>query len=172
MALAADSYASVGEVAALVRHLLDGNVSFTYDTRPNVTEVENFINYASGILNSALAKYGFTTPVTQATVLYALDGWVASKAAAWCEATERGAGYSDEGNQRVAVMAGLVGDAAEFVDMMAQGWIELGAGYSSNVGAGLTFTAMDKNSERSDPDNTSREQPLFSRRQFDRGGPA
>lgn len=172
MTLDTDSYSSIDEVVALVRHLLDGSTSFTHTTRPKLVEVENFINYASSVLNSSLAKYGFTTPVTQTTVVLALDGWVSGKAAAWCEATQRGAGFSDDGNERATVLSNLVGDANTFVEMMAQGWIELGAAYSSNVGAGVSFTAMDKHSERSDPTNTTREQPLFIRRQFDRGGPA
>ena len=172
MALASDSYSSIAEVVAMTRHLLDGASTYSTSTRPRLAEVENFINYASSVLNSALAKYGFTTPVTQATVLYALDGWVTGKAATWAEATQRGAGFSDDGNERAAILSDLVGDASTFVEMMAQGWIELGAAYSSNAGAGATFTAIDKSSQRSDPDNTAREQPLFSRRQFDRGGPA
>lgn len=171
MALSADSYSSVNEVTALTRHLLDGNVLFGVDTRPTLTEVENFINYASSLLNAALAKRGFTTPVTQATVVYALDMWVSGYAASWVELTQRGAGYSDAGNERASMIAAMVGDASEFVEKYWKGWAELGAAYDSTLAGAASFTALDKHSERSDPTNTTREQPLFSRRKFDRSGP-
>lgn len=171
MSLVDGHYSSVSQVKSLVRHLLDGEDGFNDTTRPPLGDVENFINYANGVLNSALAKYGFTTPVTQATVVYALDAWVTSKAAAWVEATQRGAGFSDDENTRTNMLGSLMGDADDFVKTNVIGWQELGAAYSSNVSAGAAFTALDKNSQRSDPRNTTREQPLFKRRQFDRSGP-
>jgi hypothetical protein len=161
------AYGTVAEVQALTRHLLTGGV-FDEISRPTIGEVEIFINYASAQLNGALAGAGFTVPVTQSTVLYELDAWVVAKAAMYVELTQPGAGYSDDQTSRTAVFERLAQMASEYVAMNANGWQELGAAFSSTTGAGLSFTAMNKRSERTDPTVTTREQPLFRRRQFDR----
>ena len=46
MTLRLDSYASVAEVTAFTRHLLDGQSAFNSTTRPTVTELEKFIDRA------------------------------------------------------------------------------------------------------------------------------
>lgn len=168
MALESWSYSSINEVRALTRRVLDGSGTFDATSRPTLSEVENFINYASAQLNAALAAAGFTVPVTQATVLYELDAWVTAKAAMYVELTQPGAGYSDEEGSRTAVFNNLAQMAAEYVKANMTGWQELGAAYTSNTSAGLEFTALYKRAYRTDPDNTTREQPLFRRRQFDR----
>jgi hypothetical protein len=53
MAIRGDSYSSTGEVKAFTRHLLNGQSNFNSTTRPTVTELEKFIDRASGVLNLA-----------------------------------------------------------------------------------------------------------------------
>ena len=55
MALAADSYGSIAEVEALVRHLLDGASGFDGTTVPTLTDVESIVDRVSGVLNTALS---------------------------------------------------------------------------------------------------------------------
>jgi len=60
MAIRADSFSSTSEVKAFTRHLLDGQSAFNSTTRPTATELEKFIDRASGVLNVAIARAGFT----------------------------------------------------------------------------------------------------------------
>lgn len=168
MALESWAYSSINEVRALTRRVLDGSGTFDATSRPTLAEVENFVHYASAQLNAALAAAGFTVPVTQATVLYELDAWVTAKAAMYVELTQPGAGYSDDEGSRTAVFGNLAQMASDYVKANMIGWQELGAAYTSNVSAGLAFTALNNVANRTDPSNTTREQPLFTRRQFDR----
>ena len=168
MTIEAWAYSSVAEVVALTRPLLDGAATFSAETNPTRDEVERFVNYASAQLNSALAAVGFTVPVTQATVLYELNAWVTAKASMYTYFTLLGPVYSDDEGSRTAVFANLAQMAKDYVTANAIGWQELGAAYVSTSADGLEFTAMDNHANRSDPVNTTREQPLFRRRQFDR----
>lgn len=77
MAIGANSYGSVAEVAALTP-LYATATGQTYDanTRPTLTQVEKFIDRVSGIVNVLLAEAGFAIPVSQATAKLLLDDFV------------------------------------------------------------------------------------------------
>jgi hypothetical protein len=170
MALRSDSYGSVNEVIALTRHLLDGEATFTADTRPTEPEVEKFIDRASGVLNVAYRGVGFDPAVITAnsTAKLPADDWVTVRAAQFVELTQRGAGWSDDVNTRLGGIDNMLKDANEFVQQQRDGLIELGISISGRPAyQGLQFTAEDKHSERSDPSNTSLEQPNFRRHQWD-----
>ena len=169
MAIRSDSYSSVDDVTALTRHLLDGADAFGGDTRPTLAEVEGFIDEASGNLNLAYWESGFDPAniTANSTAKLPADSWVRSMAAQLVELTQRGAGWSDAENTRSGFLAGLYGDACEFVKRQSMGLKRLGITVTDPVHQGLTYTAFDKHSERSDPDNTSLEQPKFRRGQFD-----
>ena len=62
MTLRGDSYGTSDEVLAFTKHLLSGEETFNAATRPTDTEVDKFIDRASGILNVALEGVGLTTP--------------------------------------------------------------------------------------------------------------
>lgn len=166
MAIGANSYGSVAEVVALTRHLMDGNASFSSTTRPTLTEVEAMIDRASAILNSALSGSGFTVPVTQADVKLALDDWVIMETARRVELTQRGTGWTDQGNERIGKLK--MDDVVDFVETNARGWADLGAARDVAGSEGFNYTALTVQSQRTDQDVTSREQPRFKRRQFDR----
>lgn len=169
MALRADSYGSVEEVRALTRHLLDGSPTFDGETRPTLADVETFINRASGVLNAALASQGFTVPVTNSTAVLACDEWVVTQAARAAELTQRGTGYSDAEGSRLAGFSQK--SAMAWVKDMAAAFQGLGLSTANSPAhEGLMYTGLLKYDDRSDPDNTSYEQPKFRRGQFDPAG--
>jgi hypothetical protein len=169
MAIRTDSYSSVDDVTALTRHLLDGADGFGGDTRPTLDEVESFIDEASGTLNMAFRSAGFDPADVRAnsTAKLPADAWVRGMAATVVELTQRGAGWNDDENTRTGFLAGLYGDAMELVERMQKGLKREGITVTDPAHQGLTYTAFDKHSQRSDPDSTTLEQPQFRRGQFD-----
>lgn len=168
MAIRSDSFSSTGEVTAYTRHLLDGQSSFNSTTRPTVTEMEKFIDRASGVLNVAISGEGFTPSVIygNSTAKLACDDWVTGMAVRYTELTQRGTGYSaDEGSRTAAFDMGK--GANEFIDMNSLGFLQLGIAKSVSVSAGLAYTAQGVQSGRSDKSDTSLEQPFAKRGQWD-----
>lgn len=169
MTIRSDSFSSVAEVRGYTRHLLDGASNFDDYTRPTIAEVEKFIDRASGVLNVALAGEGFVPSSVRAnsTAKLACDDWVTQKAVKYTELTQRGTGYNADEGSRTAAFS-LDKSAAEFVSSLAEGLVNLGISQAyASASDGLTFTAIDAQSERSDSSDSSREQPLFTRRGFD-----
>lgn len=169
MAIRADSYASVAEVLAFTRHLLDGQSNFNSTTRPTLTEVEKFIDRCSGILNIALSAGGFAPSAITAnsTAKLSCDDYVATRGSEYVEVTQRGVGFSGDEGSRTTVLHRLHGDAADFVKLMGAGFSNLSISRSVAMSRGLTFTGMDAESERADPDDSTKEQPKFTRNLFD-----
>jgi len=170
MAIRGDSYSSTTEVKALCRHLLVGQSAFNSTTRPTGTDVEKFIDRASAVLNGALARYGFDTPVTNSTAKLSLDDWVTQRAVAYVELTKRGTGYGGEENNRAAPFMNLSKQADQFVEMNSLGWKRIGADVAHPTSEGLVFTGETARANRPDPTDESLEQPTFTRRQFDNTG--
>jgi hypothetical protein len=169
MTLRADSYSSVADVTAFTRHLLRGESAYSFTTRPTITEVERFIDRYSGVLNVAIAERGFA-PVavrSNSTAKLLCDDWVATQAARSVELTQRGAGYSDAEGTRTQVFSNIYKSAQEFVDANKLGLQRLGIQQQNKLSDGLTFTGIDAQQDRTDPQDTSLEQPFFRRGQFD-----
>ena len=167
MAIRADSYGSVDEVTALTQTYLRGEVEYNTLTQPTLTQVEKFIDRCSGVLNMALAQAGFAAPITNTTAKLSMDDWVTSKVAMYIEVSHRGSGYSGGENNRARLLDDLHSDAVEFVDDCALGLKLLGVTVTHAASESLTFTGLDAQDERSDPDDSSLEQPKFSRGLFD-----
>lgn len=167
MGTRSDSYSSTGEVRAFTRHLLDAQSTFNSTTQPTLTEVEKFIDRASGVLNLALSGKGLTTPVSNTTAKLACDDWVTERAVEYVELTQRGVGYSDGEGSRVASFRNLQKSAAEFAAINRLGFVRLGVTQTDRASDGLQFTGLDAHADRSDPSDTGLEQPLFTRHQFD-----
>jgi len=169
MTLRADSYSTAAEVTAFVRHLLDGQASFNSTTRPTLTELEKFIDRASGVLNNALLGAGFSPSavIANSTAKLACDDWVTMRAADYTELTQRGTGYSEADGSRIAAFRSLYKQASEFIKELRPGLVEAGITQSGRLSDGLQFTGLDAVSDRLDPDDSSLEQPIFTRRQFD-----
>ena len=167
MAIRGDSYGSVAEVLPLTRIATDEQTTFNSTTIPTLTEVEKFIDRASGILNGALNNAGFTTPVTNTTAKLALDEWAVRHASMFVEYTQHGLPFGGGESDRYDALWNLETAAQDFVDANSLGWKRLGVTVSHKKSEGLMFTGLDIQSDRTDPDDTSLEQPKFKRGQWD-----
>lgn len=171
MAIRADSFSSTAEVKAFTRHLLDGQNAFNTTTRPRATELEKFIDRASGVLNSALARAGFAPSGVYAnsTAKLSCDDFVTNYAVRYVELTQRGTGYSEEEGSRTAAFGVKWEDAIKFAQSNALSFVELGISQRRKLSDGLSYTGLTAQKDRTDPDDTSLEQPFATRRQFDNG---
>lgn len=161
MAINANSYGSVAEVVPYTRIYLKGNATFTTDTRPTMTEVETAIDRASGVLNTALANEGLSTPVSQADAKRACDQWVVE------QVVKMVAAYGAQPEEMAYWLSSMYENAAAFVTDNVTGFKNLGVTAQDESSAALTFTGETVQADRADPDDTSIEQPSFTRRQFD-----
>ncbi len=165
MTLAANSYGTVAEVEALTRVYMAGELGFNASTHPTLTEVEKFIDRCSGVLNLALASAGFTVPVTQVDAALACDNWVVTMAARYVETSQPYAGIED--NPRGGLLSDLDDEAKAFVQMNQAGFGALGVAQAAADSNGVIFTGMTAQRDRTDPLDSSLEQPKFSRGMFD-----
>ena len=166
MALRADSYGTVVEVTALTKHLLDGESAFNSTSHPTITQIEKVIDRSSTDVNIALNTHGLTTPVTNTTAKLMLDDWVVGKATMFTELTQRGAGFNGEEGSRTSSFKTIGNDAMEFVEENVLGFKRLGVTVGHAKSDGLAFTALDDQDERADPDDSTLEQPVFTRGLF------
>ena len=169
MTIRGDSYGSVAEVVAFTRYLLDGQTSYNSTTRPTLTEVEKMIDRASGVLNVAISSHGFITAnvTANSTAKLACDDWVTARVAEHVELTQRGAGYNESDDSRTRGFRNIHRAATTFVKDQALGWKRLGVTATHPLSEGLTFTGQDTKNLRSDPDDSSLEQPKFLRGLWD-----
>jgi hypothetical protein len=169
MAIRSDSYSSTAEVKAMTRHLLDGQTAFNSTTRPTATDLEKYIDRASGTLNLAISAGGFRPAniYTNSTAKLACDDWTTARAAEYAELSHRGVGYSDAEGSRTAAFRNPTKSANEFVTLNSLGFVRLGVSQTYRMSDGLAFTGMDKQSDRTDRDDTNMEQPYAERHQFD-----
>lgn len=164
MSIRADSYGNMTGVVAFTRHLLSGQSTFNTTTQPTGTEVEGFIDRASGHLNAVLAGNGLTTPVSNTTAVLALADWVIWRAALDAESTQQRRSF---GGEEGGPYDGLAVEAGKFVAGQSLGWKRLGAAVSQKASEGLQFTGLNAQAERADPDDTDLAQPAFKRGQWD-----
>jgi len=152
MAIGANSYGTVAEVAAITPQYTSGG-SYGASTRPTETQVEKFIDRVSGILNVVLAGEGFGVPVTQADAKLALDEFVVEQAALLCHAANR-AGIYAPGSEELggrSPFAAIREEAAEFVRENAAGLERLGATRSRHASYGLACRTEDDAGETIEP---------------------
>lgn len=169
MTIRADSYSSTSEVKAFTRHLLDGQSAFNSTTRPTATELERFIDRASGVFNNALSAAGFSPTSFRANTTAKLlgDDFVTIRAAEYVELTQRGQGYNDGEGSRIGAFKGLYAAATDYLAQISLGIQRAGVSKAYELSAGLTFTALETHIDRADPQDTSLEQPFARRNQFD-----
>lgn len=169
MTIRGDSYSSVAGVLAWTKHLIEGQVTFNTTTRPTLTEVESFVDEASGVLNLALAQAGFNTVSLRAntTAKLACDSWVRSWGVSFVELTHPMQGFGGDTTNRITLLQGMHGRALEFVDDMTKGFKLLGVAQSHSDSNVVKFTGETAQGDRTDPVDSSLEQPYFKRKQFD-----
>lgn len=167
MAISANSYSSVSEVVALTRHMLDGPSTFDEATRPSLSEVEKFIDQISAELNDAIRACGLAIPISATGPKLSCDLWVSVRAAAMVELTQRSTGFDGGEDSRYKALWDLLNeDPFAWVEKRCQSWSDQGVTMTTAASGALTYTALNSHDNRSDPNNTTREQPMFRRRQF------
>lgn len=169
MAIRADSYSSSTAVTAYTRHLLDGAVAFNSTTRPTGTEIVEFVDEASGVLNMAIRNSGFSPANIRAnsTAKLSCDSWVRAQSAIFVELTQRGVGYSDAEGSRTSAFDGLYDKAVTYINSIKKGFVFEGIIQDNKSSDGLEFTAETAQKNRTDPTNIDLAQPKFIKGQFD-----
>ena len=152
MAIGANSYGTVAEVAALVSHFTASG-SFSASTVPTTTQVEGFIDRVSAIVNVLLTEAGFTIPISQVTAKLALDHFVVEEAADLCEAANRsGRFFLGEAEIRTRGRFRLIlGDAMEFIESHSVGFERLGVARGLSAAYGLGYRATDDDGDEIEP---------------------
>lgn len=159
MAIGANSYGSVAGVAAYVGVYTIGG-SFTTETKPTLANVESWIDQVSANLNTALAKRGFSVPLTQADAVLEAASLVEQLVSDLAQAANSsGRFFSERFLERgVSNWAVLRNDISNWVEEYASGLEELGAQRGSPTATEIGFR---------DTDNSGDEiSPIFQRKQF------
>jgi len=158
MAIGANSYGSVAEVAALVKKYTASG-SFTTGTHPTLAQVEGFIDKVSGLVNVLLAKLGFTVPISQADAKLALDLFVVEEAAALCEAANSSGRFFSEKARETGAFQHIQKDTEAFIEAHAVGFERLGVARGRSVTYGLDYWDTD--------DAGADIEPIFGRKWMD-----
>jgi hypothetical protein len=146
MAIGANSYGSVAEVAAMTPRYTSAG-SYTTGTTPTVAQVEGLIDRVSGTVNVILAQMGFAIPVTQADVKLMLADFVVEQVVELCHGMH-GAGLfapsSEQLRTRTAFRV-ISSEAKTFIEENATGIENLGAvrTYAGSYGLAATLTGDD-----------------------------
>ena len=154
-------YSSMAEVMPYCRMYLNGEVTFNGDTVPTDVEVEAVIGRMCGVLNMALQREGVAIPITNTTAKLTCDDWVTRFSVNKIKRMSPGVGYSDENQDTMGSYKGLIDSAMQFAKDNQLAFIDLGISQTHKASDGLAFTGQDVQSDRSDRDDSSLEQPIF-----------
>ena len=152
MAIGANSYGTVAEVEALTRRWA-GDTGYSVSTRPNLEQVEKFIDNASATLNVMLAKAGFAIPITDADAKAACGQIVVEVAVDLCHAANStGRFFTERALERgVSPMKALRQDMAEWVEANAAGLELLGATRTYSALSGIAYRDSDNSGDATAP---------------------
>lgn len=139
MALDANSYGTVLQVAALTPLYATVSNSFSTTTRPTLSQVETFIDQVSATINLLLAAQGFSIPVTQADAARALAGFVVLEVVSLVEYANGAGPFIVEASQlRAATPSRIIlKDAEAFIASHAVGFEALGVTRTRSLAFGL-----------------------------------
>lgn len=146
MAIAANSYGTTSEVAALTPRYANAAGAFDASTNPTLLRVEKFIDRVSAVVNSYLAQLGFTIPVSQADAKLMLDNIVVEQVALMVEGV-RGSGRYAPGSKAIAsrsMMSVLSEEIRDYLDSVAVGLEDLGATRSKSALSRISFRGTDE----------------------------
>lgn len=128
MALADNSYGTVGGVSGLVPRFTNPQGNFDGNTRPSFAQIEGHIDEVSAILNAMLSDEGFAIPAVQSDMVLALNKFVHEEVAGLCEGVN---GYGRFGPQKRGEQSSrfrlISEDVQNFIDIFASGWERMGA---------------------------------------------
>lgn len=139
MAVGANSYGTVSQVAALTKRYTAGGVYNSFSTNPSLAAVEDFIDQVSAILNVCLAGAGFHIPITQADALDACASVVIPAVVDLCHAANStGRFYTDRALERgISPLRAIRNEIAQWVEEQAPGLELLGATRERASSAGI-----------------------------------
>lgn len=164
--MALTSYATIAEVEALSRPVFDGDAGFSKSTEPTAAEVTTIMNRLSAVLDVALSGRGFSVPLTNETAVAACAHWVVTGTIHELRLAYPGRGFGGEEDSPDAWYP--FRSAVDFAKNNEEAFKALDETVGEAVSQGLSYTALLKHSQRSDPDNTNYAQPMFRRGQWDR----
>lgn len=153
MAIGANSYGSVAEVAALTRRYANSSGAYDTTTKPTMAQVEKFLDRMSAALNTLLAKEGFAIPISQDDAKLLCDEIVVECAVELCNiANSTGRFFTDK-----ALSAGksplntLLSEMAAWLEANAAGLEALGADRSRSLLDGIAFRGSDNSGDAVPP---------------------
>ena len=123
MALSANSYGTTEKVAGMVPRYAATSGDFDTTTNPTKARVEGMIDRVSGLVNAYLKTLGFTTPLTNADNVLAMENIVIEVTVEMVEGV-RGSGRYAPGSKAVAnggLFAVLNQDITSYLDAIAEG---------------------------------------------------
>lgn len=153
MAVGANSYGTVDQVAALVRRYTANGSFGIVGTNPTVAIVESWINTVSATLNVSLAAAGFVIPISQADAKAALAAIVVEAVADLCHAANSaGRFYTERALERgVSPMKVIRQEMGQWVESQADGLEMLGATRARASTAGILFRDTDESGNPTAP---------------------
>jgi len=150
VAIGANSYGSLTEVEAFVPQYTSSGL-FDSTTRPSLAQVEKLIDRVSALLNTVLARQGFSIPITQADAKLVCDHFVVSEVADLCEAVNRAGRFTTKGLAGRNRFDVILEDCTGFVEAQATGLELLGATRDYSLTQGLGYQATDDAGEEIEP---------------------
>lgn len=133
-------YGTLGGVGALVPLWSGNDQAFNATTNPTAATVSRLLDQLSGMINSVLAEFGFSTPIATPTdVNAALDGFTDQEVAAMV-AGLRGSGRfgpTSKALTKMGYMGMILDDITKFVEGNKTGFEELGAARTSESAEGI-----------------------------------
>lgn len=143
----ASDYGTVDGVGALVPMFSGTDQDFADTTRPTDTQLTAILVQMSGMVNSVLAQYGFSTPIASPSdIKEALDSFVEQEGAD-IVAGINGAGRfgpSSKAMGKKGRLAMLVEDVESFVSGNAVGWERLGATRTYQQAESIGYRGQDE----------------------------
>lgn len=153
------SYGTAAGVAAYVGVFTIAG-SFTTATQPTLAQVEAWINQVSALLNTALAKRGFTVPLTQADAILGAVSLVEQLVSDLVQAANSSGRFFSEKNLERGVSNWNIirNDIANWVEEYASGLEELGQSRGASESTTIGFRSTDAGGHAT--------HPIFQRKQF------
>jgi len=153
MAIGANSYGSLTEIAALVPRYANDAGTFDGSTNPTGTRVEKFIDRVSAVVNAYLSQLGFTVPISQADAKLLMDNIVVEQVTLMVEGV-RGSGRYAPNSKQIAsrgMMSVLTEEVMTYLDAVAVGLEDLGATRSKSTISRISYRDADENGDATFP---------------------
>lgn len=160
MAIAANSYGSLNEVAALATRYANNAGTFDGTTNPTGARVEKLIDRVSAVVNAYLSQLGFTVPITQTDSKLLMDNIVVEQVTVMVEGI-RGSGRYAPSSKAIAqrgMMSVLTQEIMDYLDAVAVGLEDLGAERGKSTISRISYRDTDEGGDSTEP--------LFQRKAF------